>query len=303
MITKKAQNQNHLRREWNYTASARDAWSDIIEKYKVWHPNGRILLPSYIGWSANEGSGIFDSVVKSGVNYDFYELGLHLEINFEDLKHKIAEQENQLVLLVHYFGFMDYQYGQITDWLLENNVFFVEDCAHAWLTDLIGGVCGRKGAFSFYSLHKLLPVSEGGIMVDNLPKEREVERMNPFLDLGYDLLSIYTVRRANYSYLASLLKDVKGIEVIYKNLEEGICPQTLPVIVENYDRTTLYHKMNESGFGMVSLYHTMIHELENSSSLAATVLAKKIINFPIHQDIDKNDIDEMVLELKKILNA
>lgn len=302
MITKKAQDQKHLKREWNYTASARDAWSDIIEKYKVLHSNGRILLPSYIGWSANEGSGIFDSVVKSGVEYDFYELGLHLEINFEDLKHKISEQENQLILLVHYFGFMDSKYEEITDWLLENNVFFVEDCAHAWLTDLIGGVCGRRGAFSFYSLHKLLPISEGGIMVDNNPDEKG-GNSNPFFDLNYDLFRIYTIRRANYTYLANLLKEIKGIEILYKNLEEGVCPQTLPVIVENYDRTTLYYKMNESGFGMVSLYHTMIDNLENSPSLAANVLAKKIINFPVHQDVDENDIDEMVAELKKILNA
>lgn len=303
MIAKKALNQDCFKRTWSYTDSARDAWSEIIEKYKISHPNGKIVLPAYIGWSANEGSGIFDSVVKSGMDYDFYGMGKHLEINVDDLKLKTSKNENPLVLLVHYFGFMDTKYDEITNWFEENNIFFVEDCAHAWLTDLIGGVCGRRGSFSFYSLHKLLPVSTGGIMVNNKPEGIKKDQINPFFELNYDLFSIYSTRRTNYNYLVNLLLDIKGIEVIYKNLEEGICPQTLPVIVENYDRTTLYHKMNEAGFGMVSLYHTMIDDLQNSTFEAPAVLAKKIINFPIHQDVEKKDMDAMVEELKKILNA
>jgi dTDP-4-amino-4,6-dideoxygalactose transaminase len=296
-------NQDHLKRTWKYKNSARDAWSEIIEKFKVTHPKGKILLPAYIGWSANEGSGIFDSVVKSGVEFEFYGLGMRLEIDFEDLKSKIEKNENPLVLLVHYFGFMDPNYVKIATLLQDNNVFFVEDCAHAWLTDLIGGVCGKRGNFSFYSLHKLIPVATGGIMVDNVPTENYKDAINPYYELNYDLYTIYSKRRANYVYLLKLLIDVKGIEVIYKVLEEGICPQTLPVIVESYDRTTLYNKMNEAGFGMVSLYHTMISILDNSPFEAPHKLAPRIINFPIHQDVELTDIDDMVAELKKILNA
>lgn len=303
MITKKALNQDRYKREWVYTDSARDAWSEIIEKYKIKNPKGKIFLPSYIGWSSNEGSGIFDSVLKSGLNYDFYGLGLYLDVNFEDLKQKISQDRESLVLLVHYFGFTDSKYIEITEWLKENNIFFVEDCAHAWLTDLIGGVCGRKGAYSFYSLHKLLPVSKGGFMVNNNPVETSISEVNPFFGLNYDLYSIYNIRRSNYYYLVDLLKDVRGIQVIYKELGEGVCPQTLPVIVESFDRTTLYNKMNEKGFGMVSLYHTMINQLDNSPFEAPITLAKKIINFPVHQDVSHQDIDEMVKELNNIINA
>lgn len=303
MIPKKALNQDHLKRAWTYKNSARDAWSDIIEKYKVTHPNGKILLPAYIGWSANEGSGIFDSVSESGVEFEFYGLGMRLEIDFDDLKLKVKANHKPLVLLVHYFGFIDINYIKIVTWLEDNKVFFTEDCAHAWLTDLIGGACGKRGNFSFYSLHKLLPVAAGGIMVDNAPAENYKDAINPYYELNYDLYTIYSKRRTNYVYLLKLLLDVKGIEVIYKELEEGICPQTLPVIVESYDRTTLYNKMNEAGFGMVSLYHTMIKNLDNSPFEAPHKLAPRIINFPVHQDVELTDIDHMVAELKKILNA
>ena len=296
-------NQDRFKRAWSYKNSARDAWSDIIERYKVTHPIGKILLPAYIGWSVKEGSGIFDSVLKSGIEFEFYGLGMHLEIDFDDLKSKVEANKKPLVLLVHYFGFTDLDYIKIATWLEDNNIFFVEDCAHAWLTDLIGGVCGKRGNFSFYSLHKLLPVATGGIMVDNSPTEYFNNAINPFYELNYDLYSIYNLRRTNYNYLLQLLLDIKGIEVIYKNLYEGICPQTLPVIVESYDRTSLYNKMNEAGFGMVSLYHTMISNLDNSSFEAPQKLAPRIINFPIHQDIVFKDIDAMVYEFKRILNA
>jgi dTDP-4-amino-4,6-dideoxygalactose transaminase len=303
MIEKKAMNKDRFKRAWSYANSARDAWSEIIEKYKVTHPFGKILLPAYIGWSVNEGSGIFDSVLKSGMEFEFYGLGMRLEIDFDDLKSKVEANNESLVLLVHYFGFVDNDYNKIATWLEDNDIFFVEDCAHAWLTDMIGGVCGRRGKFAFYSLHKLLPVEIGGIMVDNAPIGNCNDAINPFYDLSYDLYTIYNLRRTNYNYLLQLLIDVKGIEVIFKNLNEGICPQTLPVILESKDRNTLYTEMNEAGFGMVSLYHTMISDLDNTKSEAAQKLAPRIINFPIHQDVELNHIDAMVHEFKRILNA
>src|SRR5690606_16961304 len=49
-----------------------------------------ILLPSYIGWSQREGSGVFDPVVETGASYRFYRMSPRLEIDVEDLKAKIV---------------------------------------------------------------------------------------------------------------------------------------------------------------------------------------------------------------------
>ena len=62
MITKIAVKTDNFRRKWINTISAREAWYKILLKYRSFHPEGKILLPAYIGWSPNEGSGIFDSV-------------------------------------------------------------------------------------------------------------------------------------------------------------------------------------------------------------------------------------------------
>ena len=304
MITKKATDLNKFKRNWTSTDSARTAWSEIIEVYKKKNPFGKILLPAYIGWSKNEGSGIFDSVIKSKCDFDFYGLDSNLQIDLDELKQKLSQNKSQLVLIVHYFGFVDVNYMQISKWLIENNVFFVEDCAHAWLTDLIGSKCGKKGKYAFYSLHKLLPNIDGGMLVQNNFENSENRNVNnPYVELNFDLSSIYFARRSNYKYLSKLLKDVEGIEIIHKKLKKGICPQTLPVIIKEYDRTTLYNLMNSQGYGVVSLYHTMIRELENSKYDSTEILSKKILNFPIHQDVNKEDLLDMVNALKKILNV
>lgn len=303
MITKIAVKNDNFRRKWTYTNSARDAWSDILLRFKTIRPEGNILLPAYIGWSPNEGSGIFDSVYISGLKYSFYELNLQLEIDFEKLKQQILIDTSQLVLLVHYFGFPDKKYDEIISWLKQNEITFVEDCAHAWLTDLIGGKCGRAGDFSFYSLHKILPTIDGGLLVDNKPNIFD-EGFTPYFNLTYDLQSIYNKRIFNYKYLINLLKGLDNeFTFLHEEIEEGICPQTLPVIVNNYNRDKLYQEMNDAGFGMVSLYHTMINELSEVSCDAVDILSKKIINFPVHQDISIKDMDEMILRLKFILNV
>lgn len=303
-ITKIATEKNIAQREWTYTNSAREAWSNILAVFKRENPQYKVLLPGYIGWSPNEGSGIFDSVKNSSLAFDFYNLDRNLKIDFNHFKNKIKETKDCIVLLVHYFGFPDVQYQEIINWLDQNDILYIEDCAHSWLTDLIGGKCGRNGRFAFYSLHKMLPVSGGGIMVDNKPHtDNELKTLQPHFDLGYDLFTIYHKRRENYAYLVEELKKIEHIEIIYPNIEEGICPQTLPVIVNNFDRNKLYKEMNDLEIGMVSLYHTMIDELKDSTSEAAIFTSKQIINFPVHQDIDIKDLDNLIVKLKIVLNA
>lgn len=305
LITKIATKKDVASRQWKYTNSARDAWSKILDILKKENPNSNVLLPSYIGWSPNEGSGIFDSVKSSGLSFDFYNLNKNLAIDVKHLKSKVSENDNCIVLIVHYFGFPDIAYNEIVNWLNQHKVLFIEDCAHSWLTDLIGGKCGRKGRYAFYSLHKMLPVVKGGLLVDNFPMNanNENDSRQPYFDLGYDLFTIYEKRRSNYKYMVNELLSFSNIEVMYIDLEDGVCPQTLPVIINNFDRDRLYKEMNDLKIGMVSLYHTMIEELHNSTSEAAYFTSKHIINFPIHQDIGAVDIDNLIIKLKLVLDA
>ena len=305
MISKIAINKNKFTRNFVFTKNARSAWSSIIEHYKKDHPNGKILLPAYIGWSPNEGSGIFDSVVSAKIDFDFYLLDKFLQIDFADFKAKIKIEDKPLILLVHYFGVVDMQYNEIVDWLKKEEEYFVEDCAHAMLTDLIGGQCGREGKFSIYSLHKLLPLDAGGILVNNWNEKVTIEKgsENKIDDFhfGFDLWKIANKRRTNYSFLTEFLTNTKGITIIHPILKDGIFPQTLPILIHSDKRDDLYFLLNKKGFGVVSLYHTMIKELNGYSNKAVTYTSKHILNLPIHQDTDEIELKKLASLLKNLL--
>ena len=49
-------------------------------------PGERVLLPAYVGWSAKEGSGVFDPVDELGVPYAFYRLDDRLRIDLYGLE-------------------------------------------------------------------------------------------------------------------------------------------------------------------------------------------------------------------------
>ncbi|MBT8253874.1 MAG: DegT/DnrJ/EryC1/StrS family aminotransferase, partial [Bacteroidia bacterium] len=164
MIAKKAHKANNFKRELISYPRARDAWQAVLQAYHKQYPKAKVILPAYIGWTVTEGSGIFDPVTNVGIDYEFYGLNKMLRIDFEDMKRVISANPGAMVLMVHYFGFPDDRYSEIVLWLKKEGVFFIEDLAHAMLTDLIGGACGRAGNYSFYSLHKNLPFPDGGML-------------------------------------------------------------------------------------------------------------------------------------------
>ena len=66
-----------------------------------------ILIPAYIGYSSNEGSGIFDPIQNSKINYKFYKFTSDLNIDTEYLYKLIETNPNSVLLHVNYFGFRD----------------------------------------------------------------------------------------------------------------------------------------------------------------------------------------------------
>lgn len=304
LIHNKAINKVHHKRKLSSYYKARNAWQAIIEAYRNKYPQATIVLPAYIGWSQYDGSGIFDPVSNLNAKYVFYGLDKKLTIDFDNLKQVVTNCSNPIVLLAHYFGFPDPNYHEITSWLDENDIYYIEDSAHAMYSDVIGGSCGRKGAYNIYSLHKMLPFDDGGILVDNQINSLEIadeHYLNIQDVLSYDLKTIYDIRIKNYLFLVGQLKDIKGTTLLYPELNQGVCPQSLPIVLDDYNRDDIYFKMNKQGFGLVSLYHTMIDALKDSTFESASYTSKKIINLPIHQECSFEILTTMADCFKKTL--
>jgi len=284
-------------------ASARLAFASWLQQVDF-DSDGVILLPGYIGWSQKEGSGVFDPIASLGLRFAFYRLNRQLQIDMDSVTRLFEQHRVRAVLLVHYFGFPDPCAPDVVGLAEQHGALVMEDEAHAMLSDLVGGACGRRGDAAVFSLHKLLPVRDGGVLVINRDDNRFAEgtKRSDRTEAEYDLAAISLARRRNAMRLLACMDRLgEDVQPLWPTLPEGVVPQTLPIIVLNRSRDDLYFAMNASGFGVVSLYHTMISALDRTEHSDAFWVAKRIMNLPVHQDIEIDDLDALVTELGRQL--
>ncbi len=303
LIEKTAINRSICYSPLYFLESARKG-EHIILNYFVSKGYYLLLLPAYIGLSAKEGSGIYDPVLKSGIENDFYRINKRIEIDCHDLETKLRNTRNKgmspIVLLVHYFGFPDRNIQQIVAMCRHYNAVIIEDCAHALYTDYVDHQCGKYGDFILYSIHKMLPYDGGGFLKVINPEYdlsdicQKNDRKADFGDVfNYDFYEISQTRKKNASIWEKLITQgsCSKLEIVRENLEQ-VTPQTYPVYIHDYDRTKLYFELNEAGFGAVSLYHTMIEPIQTKFEDSVWV-SRHMMNLPVHQDIDEDLIYRM----------
>lgn len=307
-IEKTAVEKTKFYKKLFYYQSARKAFKNILlglldkGKYKL-------LLPGYIGYSSKEGSGIYDPVMEAGVHHAFYKVNRRLQINIKDLEEKLDYPGKKVVLLVHYFGIPDINYEKVIDICRKYDAVIIEDAAHALYTDFVDHCCGSKGDYTIYSLHKMLPFKTGGMLRINTLLGNEIflhserNRVNIF---DYDLYSISKVRKQNAKMWDLLICHSTFFPKVLEPLwqySEDVTYQTYPVIVKDTCRDDLYFGLNKQNFGAVSLYHEMIKPIEKQGLEEALWLSEHILNLPVHQDVNKTEIEKMFELLEKILKT
>jgi dTDP-4-amino-4,6-dideoxygalactose transaminase len=272
--------------------------------------NAGVLLPGYIGWSPREGSGVCDPVRESGRHYDFYDLQEDLSLDLASLKEKAASGLFQAIVVIHYFGRVQGQMPEVEKVAKEHDLVVIEDLAHGLYTAVIGRAAGVVGDANLFSLHKMLPTGGGGMVTyrnrDLAEGQSSSAPEYAFALASYDLWEIAARRRRNFELLTARLVAShfhgESFSLLWPVLAEGEVPQSLPALVLDADRDAIYAEMNAQGFGMVSLYHTLIPGLpERFPSLDR--IAQRIINFPIHQDVQESDIEPMVQLFEASLTA
>jgi dTDP-4-amino-4,6-dideoxygalactose transaminase len=302
-IGKLASDTKAFARPFQMYSNARMAFKSFLDIISF-APGEKVLLPAYVGYSVREGSGVFDPVAELELSSAFYKLDSQLHIDLHDFERCLRLGDVRVAVLIHYFGYIDPNYESAVEIARRYGALVLEDEAHALLSDWVGGRCGRLGDAAIFSLHKLLPFLSGGMLsvsskYEELIKTARWGNKKSVIPWEYDLKTIATCRHRNACELAAMLKPLAGkLEPLWGPPAPNEFPQTFPAIVKQHSRDELYFAMNEAGFGGVSLYHTMIDLISPENYPASHKIAKSIINLPIHQDVNRDDLLKMVNWLK-----
>lgn len=108
------------------------------------------------------------SVVNSGGRVEFVDCNREdLCMSFDDFKVKAELHKPKAVWLVHIGGHIAFDIEKIADYCKDNNIWLIEDCAHAHGAEWNGNKPGSWGDAGIYSMYatKTISTGEGGILV------------------------------------------------------------------------------------------------------------------------------------------
>lgn len=295
MITKEPQIKSNFQLNKLFTKSARSAFLHILRKLR--NEGKTLLLPGYIGMNQYEGSGVFDVVGISRIDYQFYPIDEKFAPQIDNLN--LSEDKDYCFLLIHYFGFPAHNFQEIIDLCKRRNIVLIEDCAHTLDGSYEGRKLGSIGDYAFHSIHKVLATDDGGVLVDNTgegsfnftPDDEGIkkETIARFAFAEQDKIS--DTRISNYQYYLKLLKVDPSFEIIFPELRKGVVPLNFPVLIKNGKREKLYFDLENEGIVTCALYYKMIPQVENSDLTISHNLSESILNLPVHQDTSKEDIE------------
>lgn len=301
MIQKAATNKQKHLNKIDFVKNARSGWRSIL---KSLNSNDKVLLPSYIGITDREGSGIYDPIVETNTQHDFYMLDSNLDIKIDDLKQQLENNEYKLILLVHYFGFKIQNYDSIIKLCRDYNLIIVEDCAHLYNYNLkTTSNVGSLADFVVYSLHKVFPFENGGLIVqqnqDIVIEDNDYDYSKDLFT--YNIEDINSKRRNNWYSYANLLR-IPGVIHMRNTLTVDDIPQTYPIIIEDNLREELYFWLAERDITLIALYYRLIDPLQNDKYSDMQYISKSILNLPTHQDTDVDDIKLLIENIQQFFD-
>ncbi len=307
MITKKPINNSKYQKNIVLTNTGRIAFKHILKTIFKDNKEGFILLPSYIGITDREGSGVFDPVQEIGINYNFYRLNNKLSIDFEYLQFKLKKIKVKALLVIHYFGFSKNDMNFLSNYCKENNIILIEDCAHSFNSYFNNKLLGSFGDFSFFSIHKFLSTVNGGILkinnekffIEDIPNNEKIKLNTLEVLYKSNIDKISELRCRNYNHLFEKIRDVTWLSPMYGKLPEGIVPMNLPVLIKKR-RDFVYFELMKRKIPTISLYYRLIDEISRYEFSEMYYISNNILNLPVHQEIELKDINILSKVLREI---
>ena len=125
------------------------------------------------------------AAVNAGARVEFVDCNREdLCMSFADFEAKAERYRPRAAFLVHIGGHIAFDTQQIAAYCTENEIFLIEDCAHAHGAEWNGRRAGTYGDAGIYSLYatKTITTGEGGVLVSKRPEV--IEHARAFRNYG-----------------------------------------------------------------------------------------------------------------------
>jgi dTDP-4-amino-4,6-dideoxygalactose transaminase len=211
----------------------------------LWNLSGQeVLFPTYF-----EGIEL-DALLSAGIEPRFYRVRDRMRVNPEDVVSQIGPK-TRAVYLIHYLGFPG-PIEEIADVCRARDVLLIEDCALALLSRREERPLGSLGDAAIFSIHKTLPVPNGGALVLGRGQISQLtRRTSPALSstLAYVVSSLRLYFELRGDTWAKLIS--KGMKSLAKAGANVIGAEPVPLGAYHFDRS-------QADLGMSRLCHVVI---------------------------------------------
>lgn len=138
-------------------------WVIAREKFPA---GATVLLPAYVPRS------VVQSFRSGDVAVHYYPVDPDLRLPRGEVQDRIEAVDPDAVVFVHYFGFADPAFDDLVAAARSVGATVIEDCSRGLFSrDTDGTLLGATGEYALFSLHKVLPVPNGGLVVAHDPEE------------------------------------------------------------------------------------------------------------------------------------
>jgi dTDP-4-amino-4,6-dideoxygalactose transaminase len=106
-----------------------------------------------------------------------------------------------------------------------------------------------------------------------------------------DFKDVYEQRRANFKFISEKVKDLEGIEPIYKQLPDEVCPWGFPILVNNRERLRRYLRRR----GITLPIHWILpRHIPLDDFPDSRFLSEHILTLPVFQGLKKEKLSTLL---------
>ena len=161
------------------------------------------------------------AAIRAGAEVQFVDCNRDdLCMSFADFQRAAEQHKPRAAFLVHIGGHIAFESEQIAAYCAENDIFLIEDCAHAHGASWNGRRAGTYGDAGVYSLYatKTISTGEGGVLVSRRPEV--IEHARGFRNYGkptYDVPGL-NFRMSEFTAALGLVQIERLPEIVaWKN--------------------------------------------------------------------------------------